>query len=107
MVLFDLESPSRTKVQSNYEEVAELSDLSESSSEVLAVPLLVVQPNYTPLPTPHVHGQEFFWLGKALDYPISALQPAQYIEAAKEKAAGMVEVMQKDMQAAAVEMEGL
>ncbi|KAG6893530.1 hypothetical protein C0992_009648, partial [Termitomyces sp. T32_za158] len=50
---------------------------------------------------------EFLWLGKTLDYPISALRPAQYIEAAKEKAAGMAAVMQKDMWAAAVEMEGL
>ncbi|KAG6881419.1 hypothetical protein C0992_001121, partial [Termitomyces sp. T32_za158] len=50
---------------------------------------------------------EFIWLGKALDYPISALRPAQYIEAAKEKAAGMAEVMRKDMRAAALEMEGL
>ncbi|KAG6876395.1 hypothetical protein C0992_013108, partial [Termitomyces sp. T32_za158] len=60
-----------------------------------------VQPNYAPLPTPCVNGQEFIWLGKALDYPISALCPAQYIEAAKEKAAGIAEVMRKDMRAAA------
>ncbi|KAG6883870.1 hypothetical protein C0992_007576, partial [Termitomyces sp. T32_za158] len=66
-----------------------------------------VQPNYAPLPIPCIDGQEFLWLGKALDYPISALRPAQYIEVAKEKAAGMAEVMQKDMRAAAVEMEGL
>ncbi|KAG6872521.1 hypothetical protein C0992_012143, partial [Termitomyces sp. T32_za158] len=66
-----------------------------------------VQPNYAPLPIPRVNGQEFIWLGKALDYPISALRPAQYIEAAKEKAAGMAEVMRKDMRAAALEMEGL
>ncbi|KAG6874828.1 hypothetical protein C0992_006396 [Termitomyces sp. T32_za158] len=81
--------------------------MSESSSEVPAVPLCAVQPNYAPLPIPRVNGQEFLWLGKALDYPISALRPAQYIEVAKEKAAGMAEVMRKDMRAAVVEMEGL
>ncbi|KAG6892254.1 hypothetical protein C0992_001221, partial [Termitomyces sp. T32_za158] len=66
-----------------------------------------VQPNYAPLPIPRVNGQEFIWLGKALDYPISALRPAEYIEAAKEKAEGMTAVLRKDMRAAALEMEGL
>ncbi|KAG6882096.1 hypothetical protein C0992_012913, partial [Termitomyces sp. T32_za158] len=66
-----------------------------------------VQPNYAPLPIPRVTGQEFIWLGKALDYPISALRPAEYIEAAKEKAEGMTAVLRKDMRAAALEMEGL
>ncbi|KAG6881805.1 hypothetical protein C0992_000151, partial [Termitomyces sp. T32_za158] len=66
-----------------------------------------VQPNYAPLPTPRVNGQEFIWLRKALDYPISALRPAEYIEAAKEKAEGMTAVLRKDMRAAALEMEGL
>ncbi|KAG6870311.1 hypothetical protein C0992_000417, partial [Termitomyces sp. T32_za158] len=66
-----------------------------------------VQPNYAPLPIPRVNRQEFIWLGKALDYPISALCPAEYIEAAKEKAEGMTAVLRKDMQAAALEMEGL
>ncbi|KAG6874885.1 hypothetical protein C0992_006087 [Termitomyces sp. T32_za158] len=88
-------------------EEVESSDVSESLSEVPAVPLCVVQPNYAPLPTPRVDGQEFLWLRKALDYPISALRPSEYIEAAKKKAAGMVEVMRKDLRAAAVEMEGL
>ncbi|KAG6879174.1 hypothetical protein C0992_004639 [Termitomyces sp. T32_za158] len=63
--------------------------------------------NQEPLPTPHINGQEFLWLRKALDYPISALQPSRYIEAAREKAEGIAEVMRKDMQAAAAEMEGL
>ncbi|KAG6895773.1 hypothetical protein C0992_012674 [Termitomyces sp. T32_za158] len=66
-----------------------------------------VQPNYTPLPTPRVDGQEFLWLRKALDYPISTLCPSKYIEAAKEKVAGMAEVMQKNVQVAVTEMEGL
>ncbi|KAG6887265.1 hypothetical protein C0992_013084 [Termitomyces sp. T32_za158] len=66
-----------------------------------------VQPNYVPLPTPCVDGQEFLWLGQALDYPISALCPSEYIEAAKEKAAGMAEVMQKNVRVAVTEMEGL
>ncbi|KAG6898013.1 hypothetical protein C0992_007009 [Termitomyces sp. T32_za158] len=61
--------------------VAELSKSSESSSKVQAFPR----------PT------EFLWLRKALDYSISALHPAQYIEAAREKAEGMAEVLQKDM----------
>ncbi|KAG6879148.1 hypothetical protein C0992_004822 [Termitomyces sp. T32_za158] len=108
VVLSDPESPSGAKVQSNNKEAAELSNLSEASSVVLAVPLWTdVQPNWKPLPTPHVTGQKFLWLGRVLDYPISALQPAQYIEAAREKVEGMAEVMQKDMQAAAAEMEGL
>ncbi|KAG6881370.1 hypothetical protein C0992_001217, partial [Termitomyces sp. T32_za158] len=66
-----------------------------------------VQPNYVPLPIPHVNGQEFIWLGKALDYPISALCPANYIEVAKEKAEGITAVLRKDMRAAALEIEGL
>ncbi|KAG6874250.1 hypothetical protein C0992_007973 [Termitomyces sp. T32_za158] len=107
MVLSNPELPSKAKVQSDHEEVAELSDLSKSLSEVLAVPLHAVQPNWVPLPIPHVNGQEFLWLGKALDYPISALCPFEYIEAAKEKTVGMAKVMWKDMQAAAAEIEGL
>ncbi|KAG6886021.1 hypothetical protein C0992_004728, partial [Termitomyces sp. T32_za158] len=107
VVLSDPELPSRAKVQSDPEEVAESSNLPESPSEVLAVPWRVFQLNYAPLPTPCIDSQEFLWLGKVLDYPISALRPSEYIEAAKEKAAGMAEVMQKDMRAAAVEMEGL
>ncbi|KAG6894174.1 hypothetical protein C0992_007226 [Termitomyces sp. T32_za158] len=66
-----------------------------------------VEPNWLPMPPPRVTRQEFLWLGQALDYPISALQPAQYIEAAREKVEGMAEVMRKDMWAAAAEMEGL
>ncbi|KAG6882747.1 hypothetical protein C0992_010767, partial [Termitomyces sp. T32_za158] len=66
-----------------------------------------VQPNYVPLPTPCVNGQEFIWLRKALDYPISALCPAKYIEVAKEKAEGITAVLRKDMRAVALEMEGL
>ncbi|KAG6874680.1 hypothetical protein C0992_006993 [Termitomyces sp. T32_za158] len=107
VVLSEPESPSEAEVQSVHEEEAELSDSSESLSEVPAVPRQVVQPNYAPLPTPCVNGQEFIWLRKALDYPISALCPAEYIEAAKEKAEGMTAVLRKDMQAAALEMEGL
>ncbi|KAG6875182.1 hypothetical protein C0992_004877 [Termitomyces sp. T32_za158] len=107
VVLSEPESPSVARVQSEPEEAAESSNSSESLSDVPAVPLQAVQPNYAPLLIPHVDGQKFLWLGKALDYPISVLRPTQYIEAAKEKAAGMVEVMQKDMWAAAVEMEGL
>ncbi|KAG6887167.1 hypothetical protein C0992_000350 [Termitomyces sp. T32_za158] len=107
MVLSEPESPSETEVQNDHEEVAKLSDLSESLSEVLAVPHRAVQPNYAPLPTPCVNGQEFIWLGKALDYPISALCPTEYIEAAKEKAEGITAVLRKDMWAAALEMEGL
>ncbi|KAG6875137.1 hypothetical protein C0992_005034 [Termitomyces sp. T32_za158] len=107
VVLSEPESLSVAAVQSEPEEAAESSDLSESLSEVPAVLLRAVQLNYAPLPTSSVNGQEFLWLGKVLDYPISALRPTQYIEAAKEKAAGMAEVMQKDMRAAAVEMEGL
>ncbi|KAG6894351.1 hypothetical protein C0992_006482 [Termitomyces sp. T32_za158] len=107
VVLSELESPSVAAVQSEPKEAAESSDLSESSSEVPAVPLHAVQPNYAPLPTPCVNGQEFIWLGKALDYPISALRPAEYIEAAKEKAEGMTAVLRKDMWAAVLEMEGL
>ncbi|KAG6896976.1 hypothetical protein C0992_004914 [Termitomyces sp. T32_za158] len=90
VVLSDSELPSGAKVQSDHEEAAEASDSSEPSSEVLAVPRRV-----------------FLWLRKALDYPISALRPSEYIEAAKEKAAGMAEVMQKDVWAAVTEMEGL
>ncbi|KAG6883903.1 hypothetical protein C0992_007505 [Termitomyces sp. T32_za158] len=107
VVLSELESLSGAEVPSEHEEEAESSDVSESPLEVPAVSRCVVQPNYAPLPIPRVDGQEFLWLGKTLDYPISALRPTQYIEAAKEKAAGMAEVMRKDMQAAAVEMEGL
>ncbi|KAG6895131.1 hypothetical protein C0992_003029 [Termitomyces sp. T32_za158] len=107
MVLSDLESPSGAEGQSNPEETVELSNSSESLLEVLAVPQHAVQPNYAPLPIPRVDRQEFLWLGKMLNYPISTLCPAQYIEAANEKVAGMAEVMWKDMQAAAVEMEGL
>ncbi|KAG6895224.1 hypothetical protein C0992_002496 [Termitomyces sp. T32_za158] len=90
VVLSEPESSSETEVQSDHEEVAELSDLSESLSEVLAVPC-----------------RAFIWLGKALDYPISALHPAEYIEAAKEKAEGITAVLRKDMRAVALEMEGL
>ncbi|KAG6883780.1 hypothetical protein C0992_007847 [Termitomyces sp. T32_za158] len=107
VVLSDPESLREVEVQSDQEEVAESSDMSESLSEVPAVPLCAVQPNYAPLPIPRINRQEFLWLGKALDYSISTLCSAQYTEAAKEKAAGMAEVMRKDMQAAAVEMEGL
>ncbi|KAG6872965.1 hypothetical protein C0992_009218 [Termitomyces sp. T32_za158] len=107
VVLFEPESPSEAEVQSEHEEEAESSDSSESLSEVPAVLLRVFQPNYAPLPTPCVNGQEFIWLGKALDYPISALRPAEYIEAAKEKAEGITAVLRKDMRAAALEMEGL
>ncbi|KAG6884612.1 hypothetical protein C0992_006018 [Termitomyces sp. T32_za158] len=107
VVLSKPESPSGAEVPSEHEEEAELSDVSESLSEVPAVPLHVVQPNYAPLPIPRVDGQEFLWLGKTLDYPISALRPSSYIEAAREKAEGMAEVMRKDMRAAAAEMEGL
>ncbi|KAG6892952.1 hypothetical protein C0992_011781 [Termitomyces sp. T32_za158] len=107
MVLSEPESPSEAEVQSEPEEEAESLDSSESPSKVPTVPLHVVQPNYAPLPTPHVNGQEFIWLGKALDYLISALRPAEYIEAAKEKAEGMTAVLRKDMWAAALEMEGL
>ncbi|KAG6875282.1 hypothetical protein C0992_004451 [Termitomyces sp. T32_za158] len=106
VVLSDPKSLSEAKAQSDHELAAASSDSLESS-EVLAVPLCAVQPNYVPLPTLCVDGQEFLWLRKVLDYPISALRPAQYIEAAKEKVAGMVEVMRKDMLAAAAEMEGL
>ncbi|KAG6893211.1 hypothetical protein C0992_010856 [Termitomyces sp. T32_za158] len=102
VVLSNLESLRGVEVLSNQEEAAESSDVSESLSEVPAVPLCAVQPNYAPLPIPRVNRQEFLWLGKALDYPISALRPTQYIEAAKEKAAGMAEVMRKDMRAAVV-----
>ncbi|KAG6885566.1 hypothetical protein C0992_005033 [Termitomyces sp. T32_za158] len=107
VVLSEPELPSEAEVPSKHEEEAELSDVSESLSEVPAVPRRAVQPNYAPLPTPRVNGQEFLWLGKALDYSISALHPSKYIEAAKEKAAGIAEVMRKDMRAAAVEVEGL
>ncbi|KAG6873256.1 hypothetical protein C0992_008916, partial [Termitomyces sp. T32_za158] len=107
VVLSKPELPSVARVQSEPEEVAESSDSSESLSEVPAVPLCAVQPNYVPLPIPHINGQEFLWLRKALDYPISTLRPSEYIEVAKEKAAGMAEVMQKDMRAAAAEIEGL
>ncbi|KAG6887029.1 hypothetical protein C0992_001154 [Termitomyces sp. T32_za158] len=107
VVLSDLESPGEAEVQSDHDEAAESSDLLGSLSEVPAVPQHMVQPNYMPLPIPRVDGQEFLWLGKALDYPISALCPSKYIEAAKEKAAAIAEVMQKDMWAAAVEMEEL
>ncbi|KAG6893472.1 hypothetical protein C0992_009841, partial [Termitomyces sp. T32_za158] len=107
VVLSDPESPSGVEVQSEPEEEAESSDSSESSPEVPAVFRPPVQPNYAPLPIPRVTGQEFIWLGKALDYPISALRPAEYIEAAKEKAEGMTAVLRKDMRAAALEMEGL
>ncbi|KAG6893867.1 hypothetical protein C0992_008337, partial [Termitomyces sp. T32_za158] len=103
VVLSELESPSGAEVQSDPEEAAESSDLSESPSEVSLVLLPAVQPNYAPLLTPSINRQEFLWLRKALDYPISAL----YIEAAREKAEGMAEVMRKDMQVAAAEMEGL
>ncbi|KAG6874252.1 hypothetical protein C0992_007972 [Termitomyces sp. T32_za158] len=97
VVLSDPESPSGAKVQSNHEEAAESSDLLESLFEVFAVLRHAVQLNYAPLPTSHVNGQEFIWLGKALDYPISALCPTPYIEAAKEKAEGITEVLRKDM----------
>ncbi|KAG6871443.1 hypothetical protein C0992_010932, partial [Termitomyces sp. T32_za158] len=107
VVLSEPESPSEAEGQSESGEEAESSDSSESLFKVPTVPLHAVQPNYAPLPIPRMNGQEFIWLGKALDYPISALRPAQYIEAAKEKAAGMAEVMRKDMRAAALEMEGL
>ncbi|KAG6883158.1 hypothetical protein C0992_009538, partial [Termitomyces sp. T32_za158] len=107
VVLSDPESPRGVEVQSDQEEAAEASDLSGPLSEVLAVPHCAFQPNYTPLPTPRIDGQEFLWLRKVLDYPISALCPSKYIKVAKEKAAGMAEVMRKDMRAAAVEMEGL
>ncbi|KAG6883907.1 hypothetical protein C0992_007476 [Termitomyces sp. T32_za158] len=107
VVLSKPELPSGAEVPSEHEEEVESSDMSESLSEVPAVPLRAVQPNYAPLPIPRVDGQEFLWPGKALDYPISALCPAEYIEAAKQKVAGMAEVMRKDLQAAAVEMEGL
>ncbi|KAG6884492.1 hypothetical protein C0992_006240 [Termitomyces sp. T32_za158] len=103
----ELPRPSGAEVQSDHEEAAESSDSLESSSEVLAVPRHAVQPNYVPLPTPCVNGQEFIWLRKALDYPISTLRPAKYIEVAKEKAEGMTTVLRKDMQAAVLEMEGL
>ncbi|KAG6894015.1 hypothetical protein C0992_007837 [Termitomyces sp. T32_za158] len=107
VVLSEPESPSEAAVQSDPEEAAESSDLSESWSEVLAVPWRVVQPNYAPLPTPRVDSQEFLWLRKALDYPISALRPSEHIQAAKEKVAGMADVMRKNVQAAVTEMEGL
>ncbi|KAG6887914.1 hypothetical protein C0992_010222 [Termitomyces sp. T32_za158] len=107
VVLSEPESPSVAAVQSEPEEAAESSNSSESSSEVPVVPLRAVQPNYVPLPTPCVNSQEFIWLGKALDYPISALRPAKYIEAAKEKVEGITAVLRKDMRAAALEMEGL
>ncbi|KAG6894047.1 hypothetical protein C0992_007696, partial [Termitomyces sp. T32_za158] len=107
VMLSEPELPSEAEVQSEHEEEAESSDLLESLSEVPAVPLCAFQPNYVPLPTPRVNGQEFIWLGKALDYPISALCPAEYIEAAKEKAEGITAVLRKDMRAAALEMEGL
>ncbi|KAG6894144.1 hypothetical protein C0992_007348 [Termitomyces sp. T32_za158] len=107
VVLSDPELSSRAKVQSEYEEEAELSDTSESLSEVPVVPQRMVQPNYAPLLTPHVNGQEFIWLGKVLDYPISTLCPAKYIEAAKEKAERMTAVLRKDMRVAALEIEGL
>ncbi|KAG6894106.1 hypothetical protein C0992_007474 [Termitomyces sp. T32_za158] len=107
VVLSEPESPSVARVQSEPEEAAESSDSSEVLSEVPAVPLRVVQPNYAPLPIPRINGQEFIWLGKALDYPISALRPTKYIEAAKAKAEGITAVLRKDMRAAALEMEGL
>ncbi|KAG6875882.1 hypothetical protein C0992_001926 [Termitomyces sp. T32_za158] len=107
VVLSNPESSSETEVPSEHEEEAELSDVSESLSEVPAVPHRAVQPNYAPLPTPRVNGQEFTWLGKALDYPISALCPAEYIEAAKEKAEGITAVLRKDMRVVALEMERL
>ncbi|KAG6893714.1 hypothetical protein C0992_008930, partial [Termitomyces sp. T32_za158] len=107
VVLSELESPSKAEGPSEPEEEAESSDASESLSEVPAVSHCTVQPNYVPLPTPHVNSQEFIWLGKALDYPISALRPAEYIEAAKEKTEGITAVLRKDMRAAALEMEGL
>ncbi|KAG6893630.1 hypothetical protein C0992_009266, partial [Termitomyces sp. T32_za158] len=101
VVLSEPELPSVVAVQSEPEEAAESSNSSESSSEVPEVPLCAVQPNYAPLPIPQVNGQEFLWLGKALDHPISVLRPTEYIEVAKEKAAGMTEVLRKDMRAAA------
>ncbi|KAG6893991.1 hypothetical protein C0992_007925, partial [Termitomyces sp. T32_za158] len=107
VVLSKPESPSEAEGPSEREEEAELSDASESPSEVPAVSHRMVQPNYTPLPTPRINSQEFIWLGKALDYPISALCPAEYIEVAKEKAGGITAVLRKDMRAAALEMEGL
>ncbi|KAG6876072.1 hypothetical protein C0992_001053 [Termitomyces sp. T32_za158] len=106
MVLSNPELPGKSKVPSDHDEAAESSD-SSASSEGPAAPPHIVHPNYAPLPTPHVNGQEFLWLRKALDYPISALRPSEYIEAAKKKAVGMAEVMWKDMRVAAAEMEGL
>ncbi|KAG6894981.1 hypothetical protein C0992_003656, partial [Termitomyces sp. T32_za158] len=47
VVLSELESPSGAKVQSEPEEVAELSDSSESLSEVPAVPLCAVSPVFS------------------------------------------------------------
>ncbi|KAG6896335.1 hypothetical protein C0992_008923 [Termitomyces sp. T32_za158] len=66
----------------------------------------VVQPNWSPMLPPCVTGQEFLWLGQALDYPVSTLCPAHDIDTAQEKAAVMAKVMQKDMCMAAAEMEG-
>ncbi|KAG6886719.1 hypothetical protein C0992_002677 [Termitomyces sp. T32_za158] len=108
IVLSDPELSSSSEAPHGYESDAKsASKSSESSPEVLAPLSCIVQPNWSPMPLSYVTGQEFLWLRKALDYPISTLHPTPYIETAREKAAEMAEVMHKDMWAAAVEMAEL
>ncbi|KAG6884449.1 hypothetical protein C0992_006302 [Termitomyces sp. T32_za158] len=99
VVLSDPKEVSSNEAPSNHQSAVESSSSSspESESEVPVFPLCTVQPNYAPLPTPRVNSQEFIWLRKVLNYPISALHPTSYIEAAKEKTEGIAEVMRKDI----------
>ncbi|KAG6884173.1 hypothetical protein C0992_006823, partial [Termitomyces sp. T32_za158] len=99
VVLSNPELPSGVKVQSDHEEAAESSDSSESSSEVLVVLRRAVS-QVLSLTALHLMTEG---IGLSDFCPC----PAEYIEAAKEKAEGMTVVLRKDMRAAALEMEGL